>query len=168
MKLGILIVAILSAFALAMPVGATHVVPGRVYISPVSGDGTGENPYTALVCGLQYNVRCRNAIGSQLTGLSRGHPLYNWSLTYVDTRNPATGLQDWTAYDAINDPFIVLLSNDLTATVDQTTKTRVRQAGALTQEELATVTTYYSLLDKMLKKQFGALATVENQFPELF
>lgn len=141
---------------------------GRVYISPIVGDGTGENPYTAEVCQLQFNVRCRNAIASQPSGAQRGHPLLNWSLTYVDTHNPATGLQDWSAYDALNDPFIVLLSNDLQAVVDNQTKTRVRQAGALTQAELDTVTTFYELLDAMLKKQNGALATVENQFPELF
>lgn len=142
-------------------------MPGRVYISPIVGDGSEQNPYTAQVCNVQYNVRCRNAIGSQLTGPTRGHPLLNWSLTYVDTLNPVTGLQDWSAYDALNDPFIVLLSNDLQATVPSNVKTRVRQAGALTDQELASVTTYYSLLDAMLKKQNGALATVENQFPEI-
>ena len=141
---------------------------GRVYISPIAGDGTGENPYTAQVCKLQFNSRCRNAIASQPEGPTRGHPLLSWSLTYVETFDPATGLEDWTAYDALNDPFIVLLSNDLQAAVPGNVKTRVRQAGALTQAELDTVTTYYQLLDQMLKKQNGPLATVENQFPELF
>ena len=161
-------VAVLIAAAPVENAEAEHVVAGRVYISPIVGDGSGENPYTAAVCQLQYNVRCRNAIASQPSGAQRGHPLLSWSLTYVDTRNPETGLQDWSAYDALNDPFIVLLSNDLNATVPNSEKTKVRQAGALTQEELNTVTTYYTLLDQMLKKQNGALATVENQFPELF
>lgn len=162
------VVTIVIALGTGAYEGRADHMAGRVYISPIAGTGTEESPYTAQVCSLQYTSRCRNAIGSQLTGGSRGHPLLNWALTYVETRNPATGLEDWTAYDALNDPFIVLMSNDLQATVPSNVKTRVRQSGALTQAELDTVTTYYTLLDQMLKKQNGTLATVENQFAELF
>lgn len=133
---------------------------GRIYVSPIIGTGTDEDPQRALICDLAGVIRCRSAIATIDSGTQRGKPSLGWALVYVDAT-------DWTAIEGSNQVFLVRLDESFDSAMSSQVKTRIRQSGALTQAELDTVSTYREALLMLLQKHYPN-ATLHDQFPELF
>jgi len=161
-----IVLALVAVLAIGEEKGSAVEV-GRIYSNPVVGDGTEAAPYTSLLCSQTGVYSCRNAIGSITSGNDRGKPQYNWALVYVELL-PG---ESWAAIDAIADTpnqNTVRLDGALNDTMPNNLRTRLQQIGAASQQELQPYTTYGDVLLYLLQKHNGPLATLANQFPELY
>jgi hypothetical protein len=137
-------------------------VAGRIYISPITGDGTGENAYRGLICTLANVTRCRSAISSIAEGTDRGKPARSWTLVYVDC---ASG--DWSAVEANNQVRLIRLEESPDDVMPNLIRNRITQGGALTADEMPAGMTFRQALQAMLNKHYPD-ATLHAQFPEIF
>ena len=153
------------AIGLVSPAQEAHAEVGRIYSSPIAGDGTDENPFQAAVCLLAGTTRCRSAITSFLEGANRGKPSLGFSLVYIEASSYAAH----DAAEATPNLNIVRLDNEgnFDAAMPSNLRTRLQQVGAATQQELNPYTSYRDILLYLLNKHYPA-ATLAIQFPEFF
>lgn len=129
---------------------------GRLYVCPVVGTGTSEDPQRALIEDLAGIIASRQCIATVPTGVRRGQAVHAWTLVWCDA-------EDWSAVEG--EPRCVALpTDDLDLPVPPEERSALRSVGAVTPAE--SHPSRRALIRNLLQKHYPT-ATIARAFPEL-
>ena len=130
---------------------------GRLYVCPIIGTGTDDDPQRGAIADVPGLFSYR---GTLATDPSTGRTTLPWAVCWVEMVN-----DDWTAVDADGRFFNLSVERLSDPPANRVTNEVIRQ-GAMARPEANSYTTLFSLVDALVRKHYARIG-LREVFPEV-